>query len=102
MGVPGSGGALALGLAAAQWIPFLELMRFAGRGMVLDPRRRDNSPWRRPTSEGDFGPAMDPLVAGHAGDPAIVCFYVGLVAWGLAGWAAWRGGRVERLLSAGA
>lgn len=97
------GGIVALGLAAAQWIPFIELLRGAGRAVILDPamaRQFSLAPGQ--LLKEALAPQWIRWSPFMAGDPAIVCFYVGLVAWALAGWAAWRGGRTERLLAAGA
>ncbi len=96
------GGLWALGLAAVQWIPFLELMGQASRRLVLDPAMaRQYSVAPLQLLKEAFVPQwihFSPLVGG---DPAIVCFYVGLVAWGLAVWAVVRGGRREVALGAG-
>lgn len=96
------GGLWALGLAAAQWIPFLELMRGASRSLVLDPataRQYSIAPGQ--LLKEAFMPQWSHFSPSVAGDPAIVGFYAGLGAWGLAAWGVWRGGQRERALAAG-
>ena len=96
------GAAWALGLCAAQWIPFMELLGEARRKLVLDPAlaQQYSVPPLQLLKEA-FLPQWVHWTAAMAGDPAIVCFYVGLAAWGLAAWALWRGGRQEGLLGLG-
>lgn len=91
----------ALGLAAVQWIAFLELLGLASRGLVLDPasaRQYSLAPLQ--LLKEVFLPQWIYWSPSMIGDPAIVCFYAGPVAWGLAVWALWRGGKKERLLGA--
>lgn len=96
------GGLWALGLAAVQWIPFLELLGLASRRLVLDPAMaRQNSVAPMQLLKEAFMPQWIHFSPSVAGDPAVVCFYVGLVAWGLAAWAVRRGGRREWALAAG-
>jgi hypothetical protein len=96
------GGLWALGLSAVQWIPFLELLGRASRRLVLDPataRQFSVAPFQ--LLKEAFLPQWIRISPSVIGDPAIVCFYVGLGAWGLAAWAVLGGGRRERILGAG-
>ncbi|MBI2386523.1 MAG: hypothetical protein HYV14_10975 [Elusimicrobia bacterium] len=93
------GGLWAMGLAAVQWIPFLEFMARASRTLVLDSataRQYSLAPGQ--LLKEAFIPQWIHFSPSVIGDPAIVCFYTGLAAWGLAGWAVWRGGRRETAL----
>ncbi|MBI5244787.1 MAG: hypothetical protein HY922_14050 [Elusimicrobia bacterium] len=95
------GGALALGLAAVQWIPFAELFAQSVRSLTLDPRAATeySLPLGQLAKElllplwSWWRPEVD-------GDPAIAGFYVGLVALALAVFAACRGGRGDKRLAA--
>jgi hypothetical protein len=96
------GGLWALGLAAVQWIPFLELMANSGRSLILDPSlARQYSMAPRQLLKEAFLPQWIRFAPSVDGDPAIVCFYAGLAAWGLAAWGLRRGGGRERALAAG-
>lgn len=96
------GGLWALGLAAVQWIPFLELLGLASRRLVLDPAMaRQNSVAPMQLLKQAFMPQWVHFSPSVDGDPAVVCFYVGLIAWGLAAWAVRRGERREWALAAG-
>lgn len=98
-----AGGLLALGLAAAQWLPFLELLAESGRGLVLEPvAATQYSVPPRQLLKQLLVPAWAHLAPSLAGDPAIVGFYVGPAALLLAAWAAWRGRRVLALAAAAA
>lgn len=93
------GGLWALGLAAVQWIPFLEFMKGASRRLVLDPEMaRQYSLAPGQLLKEAFIPLWIHFAPAVSGDPAIVCFYAGLTAWGLAAWAILRGGKGERVL----
>lgn len=95
------GGLWALGLAAVQWIPFLELLGRSGRALVLDPAlARQYSLEPGQLFKLAFMPQWIHLSPSVSGDPAIVCFYAGLAAWALAAWAVLRGGRFERAAGA--
>jgi hypothetical protein len=93
-------GALALGLAAVQLVPFVEFLLRSSRGVLLDPSFAGQ--FSIPASQLLKSLALPQwylLKPAMAGDPAMECFYVGLPALILAGWGAWKGGTREQLLA---
>lgn len=93
------GGSWALGLAAVQWIPFLEFLAKASRTLVLDPAMaKQNSIPPMQLFKEAFVPQWVHFSPSVIGDPAIVSFYVGTVAWGLAAWAIVGRGKRDRAL----
>lgn len=94
------GGAWALGLGAAQWVPFLELFGRSVRPAVLGAEQATVYSVAPAQLLKQLLLPLWPLISpALEGDPAIVGFYVGPVALALAGLAAWRG---QRWLAAGA
>ncbi len=96
------GGFLALGLAAVQWVPFLELLRHSVHAVITDPADAviySLSPaqlmkefllpqWYR------VSPKID-------GDLTEVCFYVGPIALALAAYGVRRGAKREKNIALG-
>jgi len=93
------GAAWAAGLAAAQWIPFLELLGQAARRLILAPATAQeySLPPLQLLKEALL-PQWIHWSPSLAGDPAVVCFYVGLGTWALAAWALRHGERSDKLL----
>jgi len=97
------GGAIAIGLAAFQAIPFLELIAHSARPVVL------SSGMATQFSE-PLGQLVRMIVVPQwaawsravIGDQAVVAFYAGPVVIAAAAWAVFRGGRTERLVGLGA
>jgi hypothetical protein len=94
-------GLVAVALAAYQVIPFLEYLYHSVRSFVLDPPMALNysEPWRQLVKI----ILVPQWFAWHpqlVGDQAVVSFYTGPFALFLALWAAWKGGRRERTVSA--
>ncbi len=91
---------MAAGLSALQWLPFLEFLRHSARPFVLKAAEatRYSLPPLQLLKEAflPFWSAVSPKIEG---DPAIVGFYVGLPALGLALVGALKGGRRERGLA---
>ena len=98
-----AGGLAAAALAAFQWVPFLELMTHAVRGLFLNPEMvlQFSIPAKDLLKE-LFWPQWIWMSPGLHGDPAIISFYFGGLALPLTAWAAWRGGRREHVLAVGA
>lgn len=94
------GGAIALGLAAAQLLPFLEFLSLSSRGFAVNPdfAGQFSVPPLQLLKE-IFVPLWMSINPEVAGDPAMATFYTGLPAVVLAIWAAWRGRRTERGLA---
>lgn len=88
----------AAGLAAVQWIPFLELLRLSGRGVILGAASaaQFSLPPAQLLKE-LFLPQWYGLAPSLAGDPAMVCVYAGLAATGLALLGIGAGSRERRL-----
>ena len=96
------GGLFALGLAAVQWIPFIELLSHSSRPLVLPsgPTGQYSESWGQ-LGKMIFLPQWSWFAPQLKGDPAIVSFYVGLPVLGLVLWAGVRGGAREKGLMAG-
>jgi len=93
------GGAWALGLAALQWVPFLELLRHSSRPLILPAELAGEfSASGSQLLQQLFIPQWYGWRALLEGDPAIVGFYVGLTALGLACFGLWRAAPRERWL----
>ncbi|MEK7381668.1 MAG: YfhO family protein, partial [Elusimicrobiota bacterium] len=93
------GGVVALGLSAVQFIPFLELLFHSSRRLVLDPSfaAQFSIPFAQLARE-VFLPQWNRWNPGLQGDPAMVYFYIGPIALGLALHALARGApRARRL-----
>src|SRR5258708_5008638 len=93
----GQGGLVALGLAAFQMIPFLELIAHSSRGVFLTPKTAmEYSESCRQLFKILFIPQWFGWHPQLNGDQAVVSFYVGPVVFLSACWAAWKGHRKER------
>jgi len=96
------GGGLAVGLAAFQVIPFLELFFNSSRPIFLTPTAAVDfsEPWRQLARMLVIPQwfAWEPQLAG---DQAVVSFYAGPFVILTAGWAVWKGQTRERLLFLG-
>ncbi|MBI4678768.1 MAG: YfhO family protein [Elusimicrobia bacterium] len=91
-------GCAALGLAAVQFLPFLEFLAHSSRGVVLKPEYAAQFSIPFPQLlKSLLVPQWYLLRPGMTGDPAMVCFYVGAGALALAAWGTWKGGLRERL-----
>lgn len=87
------------GLAAAQSLPFLEMLLRSGRGMVLgSAQAAQYSLTAAELAKEIFLPQWCRLVSFPSGDPAIKTFYAGPVALILGAWALGRGASRERRL----
>ncbi|MFA5160745.1 MAG: hypothetical protein WC421_00710 [Elusimicrobiales bacterium] len=86
-----AGSALAAALSAAQWLPFLEMLRNSSRGLVLGPEQaaKFSVPLHALFTQVLVPPALKTPDFG-AGDPAILSFYIGIPALCLAVYAAAR------------
>jgi len=91
----------AVGLAAFQVLPFLELLSQSTRPLTLSARAAAeySVPWSQLLAQ-LFVPQWFGWSTEPKGDPAIVTFYVGVFALALACWGVGRGARRERLLAA--
>lgn len=94
------GTGLALALSAMQWVPFLELLAKSSRGMWLIP----SAAFKYFLPAGQLAkelllPQWPALSPGLQGDPAIVTYYTGEIALGLAAWGVWQGKRREKVLA---
>jgi hypothetical protein len=95
------GGAVALGLSAIQWAPFLEFLGLSNRSALL--ASGGAAQYALPLGQAlkEFlVPQWYAVAPSLAGDPAIVSYYTGVAALALAAWAAWSGRGRERLLLA--
>jgi hypothetical protein len=93
-------GAWALGLAAVQWLPFLELLAHSTRTLILSAElavQFSLSPLELAAQL--FVPQWFSWRAILVGDPAIVSFYTGVSVLGLGLWGTHRGGRREVVLA---
>jgi hypothetical protein len=89
----------AAALAAYQWVPFLELMTHAVRGLFLNPGMvLPFSILPKDLLKELCWPQWIWMSPEIYGDPAVIGFYFGGLALPLAAWAAWRGGRREHIL----
>lgn len=100
LGALARGALWAGGFAAAQSLPFLEMVLRSGRGMVLgSAQAAQYSLTAAELAKEIFRPQWDRFGAFLTGDPAIKSFYAGLVALMLGAWALRSGGRRERKLA---
>src|SRR5581483_11474895 len=95
------GGTVALGLSAAQLLPFLELLALSSRGFTVsaDFAGQFSMPPLQLLKE-LFVPQWMWIDPGVAGDPAMETFYIGPLALGSALWAAAKDGKTSRGLAA--
>jgi hypothetical protein len=90
-------GTLALGLAALQILPFLEMLSLSERGALLSGDAASQYSLSLPQLLKEiFLPQWFALAPETPGDPAILAFYIGPVALCAALWALLRGGVTER------
>lgn len=94
-------GLLAAGLSAFQWIPFLEFLSHSSRPVVLSVTAATEfaEPWLQ-CLKILFLPQWTTFSPALTGDPAVVSFYAGPAALGLAIWASWTGERRDRIILA--
>jgi len=78
-------GLLAMGLAAVQWVPFLQFLALSQRGFILNSANalQFSIPPLQLLKE-IFVPMWFGIFQGIKGDPAMVCFYVGIAAVAMA------------------
>jgi hypothetical protein len=90
-------GLLALGLAAMQFLPFLEYLSHSVRKLWVSPQTAVQfsiSPLQLLIEL--FAPVWTLYNGLPQEDPAVTAFYVGLPAMGLAAWGIWKGTRQEK------
>jgi len=91
--------AWALGLAAIQLLPFLQLLTHSALRLTPELAAQSPLPPAQLLKE-LFLPQWAFWSPGLAGDPAVAGFYLGTAGLSLAAWGAWRGGARERWLAA--
>jgi hypothetical protein len=96
------GGIWGIGLSCVQWFPFLEMLEQSVRDVFLSSTAAlEYSLSPLELAKVLLLPQWYAIRPALDGDPAIMSFYVGLVALGLAAFAAYKGTRIEKVLGWG-